>query len=221
MTSNIDISYFNKWTSSALLCSQLYLEKTCIISATHVNISDPLTLIKNKSKKSKPKINNKLKNKPSSSNPDFISLVYQQMIVTPIIMSKSESIILSSMSHITQRIKSKLAPSWNLNQSSPEKPFQPAEIISFLQSKSILFPQIRCKTALHPIKRLYILDAINILMNSHKKVAKLMVRTFWNLIDHAKQRGFDPMRLWVHGCLIGKTRRYFGVRYHAKGRGSK
>lgn len=221
MTSNIDISYFNKWTSSALLCSQLYLEKTCIISATHVNISDPLTSIKNKSKKSKPKINNKLKNKPSSSNPDFISLVYQQMIVTPIIMSKSESIILSSMSHITQRIKSKLAPSWNLNQFSPEKPFQPAEIISFLQSKSILFPQIRCKTALHPIKRLYILDAINILMNSHKKVAKLMVRTFWNLIDHAKQRGFDPMRLWVHGCLIGKTRRYFGVRYHAKGRGSK
>lgn len=48
-----------------------------------------------------------------------------------------------------------------------------------------------------------------------------MVRTFWNLIDHAKQRGFDPMRLWVHGCLIGKTKRYFGVRYHAKGRGSK
>lgn len=29
------------------------------------------------------------------------------------------------------------------------------------------------------------------------------------------------MRLWVHGCIIGKTKRYFGVRYHAKGRGAK
>jgi ribosomal protein L22 len=68
---------------------------------------------------------------------------------------------------------------------------------------------------------MYVLDAINTLMNSHKKVAKVMIRTFWNLLDHAKQRDFDPMRLWVHGCLIGKTKRYFGVRYHAKGRGSK
>jgi ribosomal protein L22 len=48
-----------------------------------------------------------------------------------------------------------------------------------------------------------------------------MIRTLWNLLDHAKQRGFDPMRLWVHGCLIGKTKRYFNVRYHAKGRGSR
>lgn len=136
-------------------------------------------------------------------------------------MSKSELIILFSMSNFIQKIKSKLALSWNLNQSSPEKLSQPPENTSFLQSKSIIFIKIRCKTALHPIKRLYILDAINMLMNSHKKVAKLMVRTFWNVIDHAKQRGFDPMRLWVHGCLIGKTRRYFGVRYHAKGRGSK
>ena len=65
------------------------------------------------------------------------------------------------------------------------------------------------------------LDAINVLMGSHKKVAKLMVRTFWNLLDHAKARGFDPMRLWVHGCLIGKTKRYFNVRFHAKGRGAR
>jgi ribosomal protein L22 len=74
---------------------------------------------------------------------------------------------------------------------------------------------------MYPIKRLYILDAIDTLMASHKKVAKLMIRTFWNLIDHARHRGFDPMRLYVHGCLIGKTRRYFGVRFHAKGRGSR
>ncbi len=128
-----------KWTSFALLCSQLYFVKTCIISVIHVNISDLLTSIKNKSKKSKPKINNKLKNKPSSSNHDLISLVYQQMIVTPIIMSKSELIILFSMSNFIQKMKSKPALSWNLNQSSPEKPSQPPENTLFLQSKSIMF----------------------------------------------------------------------------------
>ena len=29
------------------------------------------------------------------------------------------------------------------------------------------------------------------------------------------------MRLWVHGCIIGKTKRYKSVRYHAKGKGCK
>jgi ribosomal protein L22 len=74
---------------------------------------------------------------------------------------------------------------------------------------------------LHPIKKLHIFDAMNLLQHSRKKVAKLMVRTFYNIIDHAKQRGFNPVRLWVHGCLIGKTKRYKGVRYHAKGRGCR
>jgi ribosomal protein L22 len=85
-------------------------------------------------------------------------------------------------------------------------------------SHSIYF---RCKDALYPIKRLYVIDAINALLASHRKPAKLMVRTLWNLLDHAKARNYDPMRLWVHGCLIGKTKRYFNVRYHAKGKGSR
>jgi hypothetical protein len=187
-----------------------------------VTIFALLTLTKNRSKKSRQKINSNSKNKPSSSNYHLISIVYHQMTVTPIITSKSESIILYLMSLSTPKIKSKHVPSWNLSQFSPEKPSQPAEDTSSPPSKSNQFiKKNRCKSALHPIKRLYILDAINMLMNSHKKVGKVMVRTFWNLIDHAKQRGFDPMRLWVHGCLIGKTKRYFGVRYHAKGRGSK
>ena len=46
-----------------------------------------------------------------------------------------------------------------------------------------------------------------------------MVKTFYNLMDHAINRNYDIMRLWVHGCLIGKTQRYKSVRYHAKGRG--
>ena len=29
------------------------------------------------------------------------------------------------------------------------------------------------------------------------------------------------MRLWLHGCIIGKTKRYKSVRYHAKGRGCR
>lgn len=48
-----------------------------------------------------------------------------------------------------------------------------------------------------------------------------MVRTFYNLIDHARHKGLNPMRLWVHGCIIGKTKRYKSVRYHAKGKGCK
>ncbi len=77
------------------------------------------------------------------------------------------------------------------------------------------------KTAMHCIKKLHILDAINILEQSQKKVGKLMVRTLYNIIDHAKLRNIDPLRLFIDAILIGKTRRYFGVRYHAKGRGSK
>jgi len=46
-----------------------------------------------------------------------------------------------------------------------------------------------------------------------------MVKTMYNLFDHAKCRGLNPMRLWVHGYVIGKTKRYRSVRYAAKGRG--
>jgi ribosomal protein L22 len=48
-----------------------------------------------------------------------------------------------------------------------------------------------------------------------------MTRTLWNLMDHAKHKGMIPMRLFIHGCIIGKTKRYYGVRYQAKGRGYK
>lgn len=56
---------------------------------------------------------------------------------------------------------------------------------------------------------------------SQKKVPKLLVRTLYNLLDHAKCKGLNPLRLWVHGCIIGKTKRYKGIRYHAKGRGCR
>lgn len=66
------------------------------------------------------------------------------------------------------------------------------------------------------MKKLYVLDAIHVLQQSQKKVAKLMIATFYNLINHALDRDYDPTRLFVHGVIIGKTRRYKGVRYHAK-----
>jgi ribosomal protein L22 len=69
------------------------------------------------------------------------------------------------------------------------------------------------------VKKKHVFDAIAQLENSQKKVAKLMIRTFYNLLDHAKNRGYNPLRLWVHGILIGKTQRYKSTRYHAKGRG--
>ena len=69
------------------------------------------------------------------------------------------------------------------------------------------------------IKKRHVLDAINRLEISHKKVAKLLTRTLYNVMDHAVHQGLNPVRLWIHGCLIGKTKRYRGMRYHAKGRG--
>lgn len=46
-----------------------------------------------------------------------------------------------------------------------------------------------------------------------------MVKTMYNLFDHAKVQGLNPMRMWVHGYVIGKTKRHRSVRYAAKGRG--
>ena len=63
-------------------------------------------------------------------------------------------------------------------------------------------------------------DAIFNLMSSQKKVAKKLIPTFFNLLDHAKKRGFVPYRMFVHGLILGKTQRYRGRRYHAKGRGN-
>jgi len=48
-----------------------------------------------------------------------------------------------------------------------------------------------------------------------------MVKTFYNLIDHAQRQGLNPLRLWVHGCIIGKTKRYRHVRFHARGKGCR
>jgi ribosomal protein L22 len=79
--------------------------------------------------------------------------------------------------------------------------------------------QPRAKDALMFLKKRHVLDAINRLERSPRKVAKVMVRTFYNLLDHAKRQGLNPTRLWVHGCIIGLTKRYRGVRYQARGRG--
>lgn len=74
--------------------------------------------------------------------------------------------------------------------------------------------------AMRHIKRMHVSEAIYILSRSHKKVAKKMLPTFFNLLDHASRRGLDPCRMFVHGLIFGKTKRYRGVRYHAKGRGN-
>ncbi len=69
------------------------------------------------------------------------------------------------------------------------------------------------------LKKRHVFDAINRLERSQRKVAKVLVRTFYNLIDHAKRKGLNPTRLWVHGYVIGLTKRYKGLRYAARGRG--
>lgn len=45
-----------------------------------------------------------------------------------------------------------------------------------------------------------------------------MVPTFYNIIRHAVDQGKHPLRLYVHGIIIGKTMRYKGIRYHARGK---
>lgn len=48
-----------------------------------------------------------------------------------------------------------------------------------------------------------------------------MVKTLYNIARHAIEKKLDPFRLYVHGVIVGKTRRFKGVRYHAKGKGGR
>ena len=73
------------------------------------------------------------------------------------------------------------------------------------------------KAAFANIKKIHFTEAIHLLKNSQKKVAKLIIPTFYNLIDHAKNKGLDPMRLYVLGIIMGKKKRIRGIRYKAKG----
>lgn len=65
---------------------------------------------------------------------------------------------------------------------------------------------------------MYLYDAISFLENSQKKVTKVLVHTLYNIVRHCMDRKMDPLRLFIHGCLIGKKMRFKNIRYHAKGR---
>ena len=80
---------------------------------------------------------------------------------------------------------------------------------------------IRAKEALVCIRKRHVLDAIQRLETSSRKVCKLLIKTFYNMLNHAEQKGVNPMRLWVHGYILGKTKRWKGLRDHAKGRGCR
>lgn len=71
------------------------------------------------------------------------------------------------------------------------------------------------------VRKKYLYDAILSLQQSPKKVCKLMIPTFFNCIRHAVEKGLDPIRLFVHGVIIGKTMRFKGIRYHAKGKSGR
>lgn len=102
---------------------------------------------------------------------------------------------------------------------TPE-PVKPRVFIS-AKRKYIITSIKKAWQALHGLKKLYLHDAILYCQHSEKKVAKLILPTLFNLIRHAIDREMDPFRLFIHGILIGKTIRYKGIRYHAKGRGGR
>jgi ribosomal protein L22 len=74
---------------------------------------------------------------------------------------------------------------------------------------------------MRPIRKQYLYDAIASLQDSHKKVSRLMLPTLFNLVRHAMDKGLDPVRLYIHGAIIGKTKRYKSIRYHAKGKSGR
>jgi len=74
---------------------------------------------------------------------------------------------------------------------------------------------------MRPIRKQYLYDAINFLENSEKKVGKIMLKTLYSMVRHAIERGFDPFRVFIHGFVIGKTMRFKGIRYHAKGKSGR
>jgi ribosomal protein L22 len=71
------------------------------------------------------------------------------------------------------------------------------------------------------IKKMHVSEAIQHLLKSEKKVARVLLPTFFNLLDHAQRKGLQPYRLFVHGLILGKQDRYTGLRYKAKSRSSK
>ena len=100
---------------------------------------------------------------------------------------------------------------------------EPKKPLVFLSAKRkyIITSIKKAKLALHPLKKLYLHDAILTAQSSEKKVAKLIIPTLYNLIRHAIDRKYDPVRLFIHGFLIGKTQRYKNIRYHAKGKSGR
>lgn len=89
------------------------------------------------------------------------------------------------------------------------------------QSEEVRVPECRTTLALKPIRKLYLYDAINFLEHSQKKVAKVLVHTLYNIVRHCIERKLDPLRLFIHGCLIGRKMRFKGIRYHAKGKSGR
>lgn len=48
-----------------------------------------------------------------------------------------------------------------------------------------------------------------------------MIPVLNNCLRHAKEKGLEPIRLYVHGVIIGKSVRFKGIRYHARGKSGR
>jgi ribosomal protein L22 len=48
-----------------------------------------------------------------------------------------------------------------------------------------------------------------------------MLPTLYNVARHAVQKNLNPVCLYIHGVIVGKKRRFRGIRFHAKGRGGR
>ena len=77
------------------------------------------------------------------------------------------------------------------------------------------------KEALRGLSNMHIAGAVEHLSNSQKKVAKWVLPALYGILSTARMRGFDLHRLYIHRVLMGKSKRFYSIRYHAKGKSGK
>lgn len=67
-------------------------------------------------------------------------------------------------------------------------------------------------------KKMYAYDAISSLLGARSKAAEMIANTIKQTLNHAKCKGYREERMFIHGIMVGRQRRFKQVRYHGRAR---
>ena len=83
------------------------------------------------------------------------------------------------------------------------------------QSVKKIYPLVRLVIGKH------IYEALEIMGQQKTKGSRMILSALQMVRHHAINRGLDDDRLFVQAALTNKYKSFRGIRYHAKGRGSR